>query len=71
MPGRFGRSLAAGSVALLVVGGGLVLARRYGFERLPGNVEWRSGSAHFLVPLGLVVVLSLVLTLVLNLFRRR
>jgi hypothetical protein len=63
---------------LLVVGGllvvvGLVLTfgiRVPGIGRLPGDIVYRKGNFTFYFPLVTSILLSLVLTLLLSLFRR-
>jgi hypothetical protein len=58
------------AVALAVVGGGLLLASRLGIERLPGDLVLRKGNFTLYAPIGLMILLSLVGTIVLNLFFR-
>lgn len=58
--------------ALLVIAGVLVLlADRLGLHHLPGTLTWRRGDVTVVVPVGLMIVLSIVLTLVLNVLFRR
>jgi hypothetical protein len=60
-----------GVAALLaVVGGGLLIASKLGIERLPGDVVLRRGNFTLYAPIGLMIVLSLIGTVVLNLFLR-
>ncbi len=49
----------------------LLVVERAGLGGLPGDLVWRKGSFTLYVPLGLIIVLSLVLTLLLHLFFRR
>jgi hypothetical protein len=63
---------------LLVVGGlialtGLLLVagRRLPFGRLPGDISGSRGGFTYFIPIGTSLVLSLVLTIVLNLLLRR
>jgi membrane protein implicated in regulation of membrane protease activity len=60
-----GLLVAAAGVLLLVFG------RIPFFGRLPGDIAIQRGSWSFYFPLATSIVLSLVLTLVLNLFFRR
>jgi hypothetical protein len=63
--------LLLGFAALLaLVGGGLLLASKLGVERLPGDIVLRKGNFTLYAPIGLMIVLSLVGTIVLNLFLR-
>ena len=60
---------AAGGLALL---GLLVLVlSRLGISRIPGDIVWRRGNFTVYAPIGLMILLSIVLTIVLNLFFRR
>jgi hypothetical protein len=66
-----GKLLLGGAVVLLVLGGLFLLLGRLGIDRLPGDLVFRRGSATFYFPIGLMIVLSIVGTIVLNfLFRR-
>jgi len=64
------RILIATAIALALIGGALLLAAKLGLGRLPGDVVVRRGNFTFYAPVGLMVILSLVLTLVLSLLRR-
>jgi hypothetical protein len=61
--------LAAGLLAL--VGCALLFASKLGMGRLPGDLVVRRGNFTFYAPIGLMILLSLVLTLVLNVILRR
>ena len=56
---------------LLVLGAVFLLLARIGVGRLPGDVVLRRGNFTLYAPLGLMVVLSVVLTVALNLLLRR
>ena len=62
--------LIAAAIALALIGGALLLAAKLGIGRLPGDVVVRRGNFTLYAPIGLMLLLSLVLTLVLNLLRR-
>lgn len=49
----------------------LVLAGRLGLGRMPGDIVWRRENWTVYIPLGWMVLLSVVLTVVLNLILRR
>jgi Protein of unknown function (DUF2905) len=68
---NFGQTLLVFAVAFAVVGGLALLLSRLGIGRLPGDVVIRGKNATFYFPLGLSVVLSLLLTVLVNLFGRR
>jgi Protein of unknown function (DUF2905) len=60
-----------GLAALLaLVGGGLLLASKLGLERLPGDIVIKRDGFTLYAPIGLMIVLSIVLTIVLNLISR-
>jgi hypothetical protein len=63
--------LLAGAAALLVLGGLFLLLGRFGVERLPGDLVFRRGNLTFYFPIGLMILLSVVGTIVLNIVLRR
>jgi hypothetical protein len=66
-----GKLLIGGAVVLLVIGGVLFLLGRFGVDRLPGDLVFRRGDLTLYIPVGLMVLLSVVGTLVLNIIFRR
>jgi multisubunit Na+/H+ antiporter MnhG subunit len=61
-----------GAGALLALAGALVLLlARLGVARLPGDVVVRRGNLTVYAPIGLMILLSVVLTIVLNALNRR
>jgi hypothetical protein len=66
-----GKFLLVGGALLIVIGALVLLADRLGLHHLPGTLTWRRGDVTVFVPLGLMIVASIVLTLVLNLLFRR
>ncbi len=66
-----GRLLIAGAIVLLVVGGIFLLLGRLGLDRLPGDLVFRRGNLTVYFPIGLMILLSIVGTILLNLFFRR
>lgn len=69
--GLLGRLLLGAAALLAVLGLVLLALERFGIGRLPGDVVWRRDGTTVYLPLGLMLVLSIVLTLLLNLFFRR
>ncbi|MGZ6701185.1 MAG: DUF2905 domain-containing protein [Gaiellaceae bacterium] len=65
-----GKTLLAAAILLGVVGGMLLLFSRFGLNRFPGDLVIRRKNVTVYAPLGLMLVVSLLLTIVLNLFRR-
>jgi hypothetical protein len=66
-----GKWLLAFAVVLAVVGGVVLLLSRLGVGRLPGDLVIRGKNVTFYFPLGLSILISVLLTVVLNLFSRR
>ena len=66
-----GKLLLAGAGVLLVIGVLFLVLGRFGIDRLPGDVVFRRGNATIYFPIGLMILLSIVGTIVLNLVFRR
>jgi Zn-dependent protease with chaperone function len=58
-------------ITLVAAGIAFLILARFGAHRLPGDVVIRRGNFTLYLPFGLMIVLSLLLTLVLNLFSRK
>jgi uncharacterized membrane-anchored protein len=63
-----GRLLLIFGVVLAVVGGALMLFGRF---HLPGDLTLRSGNVTIVLPLATSIILSIVLTVALNLYFRQ
>ncbi len=70
--GGLGRLILSVGLLLTALGLVLILAGRMGlpFGRLPGDFAYRGRHVTFFAPLGTMLLLSLLLTAVLNLFSR-
>ncbi len=66
-----GKVLLVGALVLAVLGGTLLVAARLGVDRLPGDIVVRRGNFTLYAPIGLMILLSIVLTIALNFFLRR
>ena len=66
-----GRILLVVGIVLVVVGGLAALGVRLPFGRLPGDIAIEGERGGLYIPLGTMIVVSLVLTLLFNLFLRR
>lgn len=66
-----GRMLLMFGVVLVVVGGVMLLLGRLGIGGLPGDFTIRRGNFRITMLLGTSLVISVVLTLLLNLLLRR
>ena len=66
-----GKLLIGGAVVLLLLGGLFLLLGRFGLDRLPGDLVFRRGNFTVYFPIGLMILLSVVGTIVLNIVFRR
>lgn len=66
-----GKLLIGGAIVLLVLGGILLLLGRFGLDRLPGDIVFRRGNLTVYAPIGFMILVSIVLTVLLNIFLRR
>ena len=66
-----GKLLIGGAVVLIVLGGIFLLLSRFGLDRLPGDLVFRQGNFTVYVPIGLMILISIVGTVLLNIFLRR
>jgi multisubunit Na+/H+ antiporter MnhG subunit len=63
--------LIGGAIVLLVIGALFLLLGRIGVDRLPGDLVFRRGNATIYFPIGLMILISVVGTIVLNIVFRR
>jgi hypothetical protein len=68
---ELGRALLAIGVVLVVVGGLAALGIRLPFGRLPGDIAIEGERGGFYFPIVTSIVISVILTILLNLFARR
>ncbi|HXG23020.1 MAG TPA: DUF2905 domain-containing protein [Chthonomonadales bacterium] len=66
-----GRTLVFLGILLVLVGLGIMFWSRLGLPRLPGDILIQRGSFSFYFPLMTSLILSIVLTILLNLIIRR
>lgn len=66
-----GRALLVAALILAIFGVGALALSRLGVDRLPATLTWRSDNVTVFVPIGLMVVASIIGTIVLNIFLRR
>lgn len=66
------RTLMIGGVILFLVGGGIFLAAKFGipFGRLPGDIRIEGENGSFYFPVTTSILVSVILTIVLNLISR-
>ena len=63
--------MIGGAIVLLVIGALFLLLGRLGVDRLPGDLVFRRGNATIYFPIGLMILISVVGTIILNLVFRR
>ena len=63
-----GRLLVSFALVLLIIGGLLILFGRAGILKMPGDVLYRRGNFTFFFPVVTGIVISIILTLMINLF---
>lgn len=68
---NIGKLLIVGAVLLLSLGGLFLLLGRFGLDRLPGDLVFRRGNLTVYFPIGIMILLSVVGTIVLNFLLRR
>jgi hypothetical protein len=68
---NIGKLLIGGAVVLLSLGVLFLLLGRIGLDRLPGDLVFRRGNLTLYFPIGLMILLSVVGTIVLNIVFRR
>ena len=67
-----GKVLLICAAVLLVLGLGALLLARLGVDSLPATISWKpSENVRVFVPVGLMIAISILGTIVLNLFLRR
>lgn len=71
MSPELGRILLVVGVVLVVVGGLAVLGIRLPFGRLPGDIAIEGERGGIYIPIATMLVMSLLLTVIVNLFLRR
>jgi hypothetical protein len=66
-----GRALLLIGASIMVAGVFVLLADRIGLHDLPGTWTWKRGGVTVIVPIGLMIVVSIALSVVLSLVFRR
>jgi hypothetical protein len=68
---QVGRALLVFGAVLLLVGGALLLADKLGLGRLPGDIVVERKGFRLYAPIATSILVSLILTVVLNLVFRK
>jgi Protein of unknown function (DUF2905) len=69
--GDIGKLLLIAGVVIAVIGGVFLLLTRVGVTQLPGSISVTGGNFSFFFPVAFCVVVSIVLTVVINLIVHR
>lgn len=69
--GDIGKLVLIAGVVIAVVGGVVLLLARVGVTQLPGSISVSGGNFSFFFPVAFCVVVSIVLTVVINLIVHR
>ena len=66
------RFLVIGGIVLILIGGGVYLAAKFGIPlgRLPGDIRIEGENGSFYFPLASSILVSVILTIILNLVSR-
>jgi len=66
------RFLVIGGIVLILIGGGVYLAAKFGIPlgRLPGDIRIEGKNGSFYFPIASSILVSVILTIVLNLILR-
>jgi len=68
---HLGKTIITLGLFLIVVGAVMILGGKIGLGRLPGDIFFKKGNVTFYFPVLTSIIISIVLTLFLNIFFRR
>ena len=63
--------LLGAALILAILGVSALALSKLGVDRVPGTVTWRSENVTIFVPIGVMIVVSVAGTILLNVFLRR
>jgi hypothetical protein len=66
-----GKVLLVGALVLAIIGFAALGLAKLGVDRVPGTLSWKSDNVTVFVPIGLMLLVTIVGTIVLNVFLRR
>ena len=66
----FGKLFITIGLFMIVLGGILILGEKFGLGKLPGDIFIQRGNFTFFFPIVSTLIISLILTLLLNIFRK-
>lgn len=68
--GSLGKMMLTLGIVLIVIGLLITIGEKLGLGKLPGDIFIRKGNVTFFFPVVSCIIISIILTLILNLFRR-
>lgn len=68
--GYMGKILVIMGIILLIFGCIIILGEKFGLSKLPGDIFIQKGNFTFFFPIVSCLIISLILTLILNLFKK-
>lgn len=68
--GDMGKLLTMIGVVLLILGGFMIIGEKLGFGKLPGDIFIEKGNFTFFFPIVSCIIISIILTIILNLINR-
>lgn len=66
----FGKLFINIGLIMIIVGGVLILGEKFGLGKLPGDIFIQKGNFTFFFPIVSTLIISLILTLILNIFKK-
>lgn len=66
----FGRVFVTIGIVLVIIGVIFIVGEKFGLGKLPGDIFIQKGNFTFFFPIVSSIIISIILTLLLNLFRR-
>jgi hypothetical protein len=66
-----GRFLIVAGTVIIIIGFVFVIADKIPLSRLPGDIQLGSGKFKVYIPLGTSILLSVIITLILNFFSKK
>ncbi|QQY78765.1 DUF2905 domain-containing protein [Keratinibaculum paraultunense] len=65
-----GKILLYMGIVFILLGGVLILGEKLGFGKLPGDILIQRGNFTFFFPIVSMLIISIILTVLVNIFRR-
>lgn len=69
--GGIGKLLILSGIVLVIAGLAFTFLDKFGFGRLPGDIVYRKGNFGFYFPIVSSILISIIITIILNIFFRK